>query len=69
MGIQVKLKNVRLAFPQLWEAKQVNGEGKPAFSANFLLSADDVQVDAINEAIDKCGAEKWGAKAKTMLGA
>jgi len=69
MGKQVTLKNVRLAFPQLWEAKQVNGEGKPAFSAAFLLSEDDPQVDAINEAIDEVGTEKWGAKAKTVLAA
>lgn len=69
MGIQVTLKNVRLAFPQIWEAKQVNGEGKPAFSAAFLLSADDAQVDAINEAIDMCAVEKWTTKAKTVLGA
>ena len=69
MGMQLKLKNVRLAFPQLWEAKQVNGEGKPAFSASFLLSQDDKQVDEINEAIDKCAQEKWATKYKTILGA
>lgn len=62
------LKNVRLAFPSLFEMKQVNGEGKPAYSATFLMSADDPQVDEINEMIDKLGAEKWGAKAKTILG-
>jgi hypothetical protein len=66
---QIHLKNVRLAFPQLFEAKQVNGEGKPAFSATFLIAADDPQVDAINEMIDKVATEKWGAKAKTVLGA
>lgn len=69
MGQQITLKNVRLAFPQLWEAKQVNGEGKPAFSASFLLSADDEQVDAINEAIDAVANALWGAKTKTMLAA
>ena len=69
MGMQITLKNVRLAFASIWEAKQVNGEGKPAFSASFLLSADDPQVDEINDMIDKCAAEKWGAKAKTVLAA
>ena len=68
MGKQITLKNVRLAFPQIWEAKQVNGEGKPAFGASFLMSTDDAQVEAIEAAIDECGAEKWGNKAKTILG-
>jgi hypothetical protein len=69
VGIQITLKNVRLSFPKLFKAENVNGEGKPAFSASFLISADDPQADTINEAIDKCAAEKWGAKAKTVLGA
>lgn len=69
MENKLTLKNVRLAFPQLWEAKQVNGEGKPAFSALLLLGADDPQVDVLNDLIDKLSAEKWGAKAKTILGA
>jgi hypothetical protein len=30
--MQLKLRNVRLAFPALFEAKTVNGEGDPAFS-------------------------------------
>lgn len=69
MDNKITLKNVRLAFPQLFEAKQVNGEGKPAFSASLLLSQDDPQVDAVNEMIDRIAAEKWGAKAKTILAA
>lgn len=63
------LKNVRLAFPCLWEAKQVNGEGKPAFSCTALLGADDPQVDGLNELVDKVANEKWGTKTKTILGA
>jgi hypothetical protein len=35
--MKVKINNVRLAFPQLFEATTVNGEGKPAFSATFIL--------------------------------
>ena len=34
--MKVKLNNVRLSFAQLFEAKTVNGEGKPAFSASFI---------------------------------
>ena len=69
MENKITLKNVRLAFPQLWEAKQVNGEGKPALSAAFLMSADDPQVDVVNNLIDALASEKWGAKAKTILAA
>lgn len=60
--MQLKLSNVRLAFPTIWEAKTVNGEGEPAFSASFLMAPDHPDVAKIREASDKVGAEKWGAK-------
>lgn len=65
--MKVKLNNVRLAFPQLFEAKTVNGEGKPAFSATFLLSPNHPDIKAINAAIELAAREKWGAKADAIL--
>jgi hypothetical protein len=65
--MKIKLNNVRLAFPVLFEAKTVNGEGKPAFSASFLIAPDDPQVQVIREAIKQVVQEKWGAKADAML--
>lgn len=65
--MKLKLANVRLAFPQLFEAKTVNGEGKPAFSASLLVAPDDAQVKTINQAIDAVAKEKWGAKADAIL--
>lgn len=65
--MKVSLKDVRLAFPQLFEAKAVNGEGKPAFSASFLLPHDHPSVAAINAAIEGVAKEKWGAKASEVL--
>lgn len=65
--MKLKLKNVRLSFPNLFEATTVNGEGEPAFSANFLIAKDDSQVNAINEAIESTAKDKWGAKADAML--
>jgi hypothetical protein len=65
--MKIKLNNVRLSFPQLFEAKTVNGEGKPAFSAAFTLNPKDPQIKAINAAIDAVAAEKWGAKAEAVL--
>ncbi len=65
--MKVKLTNVRLAFPVLFEAKTVNGEGKPAFSASFLLDPADPQVKALNQAIEQVAKDKWGAKAEAIL--
>jgi len=63
----ITLKNVRLAFPELFEAKTVNGEGEPAFSASFLMAKDDPQVKEINAAIDEIAKAKWGAKAAGVI--
>lgn len=65
--MKLKLENVRLAFPTLFEAKTVNGEGKPAFSASLLLDPADPQVKTINQAIEAVAKEKWGAKADAIL--
>ena len=65
--MKLKLQNVRLAFPQLLEAKTVNGEGKPAFSANFLINPNDPQVKTIETVIAEVAKDKWGAKAESVL--
>lgn len=65
--MKLKLENVRLAFPVLFEPKTVNGEGKPAFSAALLIDPADAQVKAINAAIEQIAKEKWGAKADAIL--
>lgn len=35
--LKLKIVGPRLAFPVLWTPEQVNGEGEPAYSAQFLL--------------------------------
>lgn len=60
--MKIKLQNVRLAFPQLFEAKTVNGEGEPAFSASFLMSPDHPAVKELEKAIEAVGVAKWGQK-------
>ncbi|MDZ7918488.1 DUF2815 family protein [Rhodoferax sp.] len=66
--MKVKLQNVRLAFPALFEAKTVNGEGAPAFGASFLIEpGNKALVKSINDAIDAVATEKWGAKAPAHL--
>lgn len=56
--MKLVLKNVRLAFPSLWEKKSF-GEGEPAYQAAFILPHDHPQVPAIRELVDKLGKEKW----------
>lgn len=65
--MKLKLNSVRLAFPVLFEAKTVNGEGKPAFSASFLIDPADPQVKELNKAIEQVARDKWGTKADAML--
>lgn len=60
--MKVKLNNVRLAFPQLFEAKTVNGEGKAAYSASFLLAPDHPAVAELKKAMMDVAKEKWGEK-------
>lgn len=60
--MKLSIKNVRLAFPVLFNAKSVNGEGDPAFSASFLLDSKHPQIAEIKKAIDEVGRAKWGQK-------
>ena len=65
--MQITLLNVRLSFAQLFEAKTVNGEGKPAYSASFLIDPKDPQIAVVNAAIETVAKDKWGAKADATL--
>lgn len=64
------LKNVRLAFPRVTKPEQVQGEGKPAFSAAFILETDTPEFEANKAAIENAmkvaAKDKWGEKAATM---
>lgn len=65
---KLKLVGVRLAFTQLFEAKQINGEGEPKFGVCSIIDpADKKLVAEIKAAIKAAADEKWGAKAGTIL--
>ncbi len=64
--MKITLKNVRLAFPALFEAATVNGEGEPAFSAAFLLPPTHPQIKEIEAAQEAVGKDKFGAKWPTI---
>jgi hypothetical protein len=63
----VKLKNVRISFPNLFEAKAVNGEGEPKFSAAFVIDPGSENHKALTAAMNEIAKEKWGAKAEGIL--
>ena len=65
--MKVKLQNVRLAFPKLFKAEQVNGEGDPQFSATFILPKSHPSVKDIENAILQVAKEKWADKADAIL--
>lgn len=64
--MKIKLNNVRLAFPALFEAKTVNGEGDPRFSAVFLMDPKHPQLEEIRKALKQVAKEKWGEKWETI---
>lgn len=63
---RILLKNVRLAFPNLWEPSTVAGEGKLRYSASLLLATDHPQVKDIEARMRAVAREKWGAKADAV---
>ncbi len=63
----VKLTNVRIAFPNLFEPKAFNGQGKEYFSASFIMEKDNPQVEMINAVIDRLAKEQWKDKAAIHL--
>lgn len=67
--MKVVLKGARLAFPNLFEPEQYNGQGEPACSGAFILDpkTQKAEVDKLVAAIKQVAGEKWGAKADEVL--
>ncbi|MDC9591979.1 DUF2815 family protein, partial [Xenorhabdus sp. XENO-10] len=66
--MKIKLPNVRLAFPDLFEATQVNGQGDYKFRSAFLISkARKDLIAEIEAAILKVATDKWGVKAEGII--
>lgn len=56
--MKIKLNNLRLAFPALFEAKTVNGEGDPSFSSVFLMDPKHPQLAEVRKALKQVAKEK-----------
>lgn len=65
--MKLMLRNVRIAFPTLFEPKTVNGEGEPRFSATFIIPKNHPQIAEVNKVIDSVAAEKWKDKATAKI--
>ena len=62
----IKLRNVRLSFPDLFTAVQFKGKGEFKYHATFLIPKEDPQVKVIQETIQNSAKERWGAKAEVF---
>lgn len=65
--MKVSIKNARLAFANLFEAKKVKGEGDPHYSAAFIIDPKSADVAGIEAAIKVVATEKWKDKAPGIL--
>ena len=66
--MKVKLQNVRLAFPQLFEPRAFGEDGSdPAYGASFIFPKDHPAFKAVSEAIEAVAAEKWEKKGAEVL--
>ena len=64
---RILLKNVRLAFPNLFEPTTVAGEGKPRYSATLIIPADHPQLAEIRAKQEAVAKDKWRDKAPAMI--
>lgn len=60
--MQLKLKNVRLSYPALFEPKAGPEGGEPAYSASFLMDKTDnaAEIQAMRDGILAVAKGQWG---------
>src|SRR5690606_20150143 len=60
--------NVRIAFAHgLFQMSQVQGQGRPAYSASFLFPPDHPAVKIVQAAMAQVAQQKWGAQWQQTL--
>lgn len=64
---RILIKDARLAFPNLFEATTVNGEGAPRYSATLILPADHPQLEEIRAKQIAVAKAKWLDKAPAIM--
>ena len=66
---EIRLENVRLAFPKIWTPAPFEGGNDPTpyFSATFILAKKDPQCKKIEALMLKLANDKWGTKGSKVL--
>lgn len=62
MGVKLHLENVRLMFPNLWEAKAVNNQGEAKFSASFVFPPTHPAVATLVAGMKRAAEDQWPGK-------
>lgn len=65
--MKVKLENVRISFPTLFEPQQYKGQGSFNYSAKFIVEPGSPNDKAVREAIAVVAKEKWPKRAEALL--
>ena len=63
----IKLQKVRLSYPNLWEAREFEGNGKFKYSATGIFSGKHPAGAQIKAAVIEAANAKWGAKGPATL--
>lgn len=58
---------VRLAFPKLWKAEQVQGQGDPKFGSSLIIGPDHPQIEELRKIEQAVAKDKWKDKAPGVL--
>ena len=66
---KVHIKDVRCSFANIFEAKQVQGQGDAKFSCAFIIPKDHPAVGEIAAAMKTAAKEKWGADVEKVYAA
>ena len=64
---EIRLKNVRLAFPSIFEPKAFDEKSKAKYQATFLVPKNSPLVAEIEKVIRAAAVAKWGPKADAIL--
>lgn len=68
MGAQIKLVDVKIAFPNLYKPRAPKmGNGAPKYSASLLFAADSSAMKEVRAGITAAAKERWGNDADKVL--
>lgn len=65
--MKITIRNARLSFPDLFQARAYEDGGQAKYKATFLVPKGSAQAKEIEEAINRAATDKWGAKAEAIL--